>query len=805
MNFYSHGERNSQDGFIPTKPLISHLKQVTQRMLKNLSPVIGFTRIDSIRLIEMTRIAGIFHDFGKYTSFFQEYLQEAREHGSLKNHALISGILAFNYFKSKHPDPTDPRLLFPYFLYFCVRSHHSSLKNILIDPIKSLDWSTAAENLRRQKNDLLQHFTQIQEEYADTNFEILPEMLDIVEKEIKFIPGWLQTRLRTIEHYFFILYFFSLLIESDKIDASQTDSYQSKSLPEQAVNQYLKIFNNSSFINTQRESVKQKILDRLNEIDLNQHSLFTLTAPTGIGKTLTSLNFVLHLRERIFQHEKIEPLVIYTLPFINIIEQTVMEFEKVFKPYNIKIVKHHQYTDLFSDCDDISSAQLQMQLETWQGDLIVTTFVQLLQTIIGNRNSLLKKFHQMANSIIILDEVQNIDVKYWPLIGATFYYLSKYLNARIILMTATQPLIFETAVDHILDKESISLHNKIFQLLPDYANYFHQLKRTKLVPILNKKLIDEHEFLQLFQSHWQPNQSALIVMNTIASSLAVYSAIKNFLEKNHPKTRLFYLSTNIIPRCRQIVIYKIRKALGRGEKPILVATQCIEAGVDLDFDLGFRDLGPLDSVIQVAGRINRHGKKPIPAPLFVFEFKNDATQVYGAILPSRCKMVLQDNGQSEINEPEYLTLIQNYYTLIAGKDGKSMQVSIEIFEAMKKLRFTRLPEETELAVEDFQLIQSRLNYADVFVTINHTSERIRKNFQRLYLNENDPIKRREAYMKMKKNFHSHIISVPRKKLAELEHYKIFENMFYIPLNALDRFYNTESGFIHKPEETMLIF
>ncbi len=805
MDFFSHGEENENKEFIPTKRLIHHLQRVTERMTQNVSANTGFTKLDAVKLKVITQYAGMLHDFGKYTTFFQEYLRGNQSHGTLKNHALISGLLAFNFFKNYHPDPKDPQKIIPYFLYYCIRSHHGSLKNVLQEPMCSFEWVSLLQDLQLQKANIAQNISQIQQEYRIEGINIDLSFIEFPEKEIKFIPNWLQTRLASIENYFQILYLFSLLIEADKIDASKTNCYLTQPLPGNAVNHFIQQKAKTGQLNQKREEVRQKILNQLEQIDLKRHYIFTLTAPTGIGKTLASLNFVLHLREKIRKLEKIEPLVIYTLPFINIIEQTVREFEKVFKPYGIKITKHHQYTDLFNDTDDVPLPQLLMQLETWQGDLIVTTFVQLLQTIIGNRNSLLKKFHRLANSIIVLDEVQNIDVKYWPLIGATFYFLAKFLNARIIFMTATQPLIFKTATDHILAKESISLDDTIFQLLPDFTDYFHQLHRTKLVPQFETILKDEKDFLELFQSKWQPDRSALIVVNTIARSLSIFNAIQEYINEHCQGIRLFYLSTNIIPKCRQIVIHQIRKALQRGEKLILVATQCIEAGVDLDFDLGFRDLGPLDSIIQVAGRINRNDTRPNPAPLYIMEFEKDATQIYGAILPIRTKMVLQNFKQLEINEPDYLTLIQNYYELITNHDGKSMQASIEIYNAMKKLRFTRLQDESELAVQDFQLIDSRLNYADVYVTINPTAKRIFEQFKKYYLNESDPLKKQEAYLKLKKNFYIHIISVPKKKITDLENYKLFEDMYYIPQNKLEVYYDLNSGFIRKPDEAYLIF
>src|SRR5690606_1011918 len=201
--------------------------------------------------------------------------------------------------------------------------------------------------------------------------------------------------------------------------------------------------------NELRNYVRQNVTRKAYDDDTLETKLFTLSAPTGIGKTLTALEFALKLRSRIKQVTGYRPQIIYALPFINIIEQAVQEYEKVIK--DGRILAHYQLADIFSLEDQNTPGediernyhQQQMTWDTWQADIIITTFVQFFETLIGNRNRLIKNFNHFAGSINVLDEVQTLSIEKLPLIGAMLNYLAKYLDARIIIMTATQPKIFE--------------------------------------------------------------------------------------------------------------------------------------------------------------------------------------------------------------------------------------------------------------------------------------------------------------------------------------------------------------------------
>jgi CRISPR-associated endonuclease/helicase Cas3 len=256
------------------------------------------------------------------------------------------------------------------------------------------------------------------------------------------------------------------------------------------------------------------------------------------------------------------------------------------------MVTHHHLAKLLYEDEDVenesySTAVSQLLIEGWNAEVIVTTFVQFLETIIGARASSLRKLHNIAGAIIILDEVQSIDYKHWLLVHDCLEFLAKEFSATIILMTATQPLIFK--------KDEV---NELFDARPQFSERVElkvDLNGISLKDFLHKlnKIVDDN-----------PRKSVLVIMNTIASSVSVFHGL---IASKHKK---FYLSSEITPFERKQRIKDISKRLKAGKRTILVSTQVVEAGVDFDFHMVIRDLAPIDSLIQAAGRCNRNGKKP---------------------------------------------------------------------------------------------------------------------------------------------------------------------------------------------------
>ncbi|RPI17173.1 MAG: CRISPR-associated helicase Cas3' [Ignavibacteriae bacterium] len=792
MNYFSHSKVGNDGNVYGTKRLIDHINGVLEKAHLHYSSNLDLGYAEK-ELKDLLKIIIQFHDLGKYTSYFQNYLLKKNPVDyTLKQHARIGGLAAYNLLKEKN----EKQALLAMFLIFL---HHSQLS----EPLQILEKLNdhLIKIIEHQKVDLAKFITNIEKDMRLvklSNIIYYPE-----EKPIrKAMKEWVL-RNSTIQDYYLINYLFSLLIEADKLDASDTQIYNRKQIPAEAVSIYLNELDTTKSSLEQielRNKTRESVLKNLERNDILEKKLFTFTAPTGIGKTLTALDFSIKLKDKIRKKQNREAQIIYALPFINIIEQAYEVYRNVL-PDEIKLLAHYQYADAFEQLitydEEVSGYnQKIMTIDTWQCDVVITSFVQFLQTLIGNRNKLLKKFHHFAGSIIILDEVQTIRLEQLPLVGAALYYLSKYLDARIILMTATKPKIFELANNEILGKENEKAES--FELLEKHVEVFKKLHRTKLVPLIAEPVETDEAFInESFKKYWSDNKSCLIVVNTVNRSINLYSKLRKFVDENKMLNQIYYLSTNIIPIHRLNIIESIKKDLGNGEKPILVSTQCVEAGVDLDFDMGFRDLAPIDSIIQVAGRINRNNdKKKQFSPLYIFDFK-DCSKIYGTLTNTQTKEVFKNNDEfvNEINECDYLELIEKY--LSTRNEKESYSYSRNIFNSMKKLRYDG--DENDFPVSIFKVIKEQEFAESVFIEIDERAIQVKENFLKLSKKEIS----REQYESNKKDFNQRIITVPKNYLKSLKQEgnrtNLSDNLLIVPKELIKDYYNSEKGFIRKKE------
>jgi len=812
MQFYSHARKNNMGMMEPTKELKKHLDGVAANIRLNIHAHLNFN--DFQGRFENQHVLGVCHDIGKYTTWFQEYLIHGKnKNEQKKNHALISAVFSYNFIKEFTSDKITQ-----FIAYYCIKHHHG----LLITPTKQLNSSYQfgiAKNLDAQTGNILNNSKNaienlLKDKFERTNaFNLTEHYFQYNEREIRKTAHQLQKKSAKIDHYFMILYFFSLLIAADKIDAGEADDkFTIKPIASSQVNNYLKIKKNALLVDI-RSKAKDMIEGKLNEIDVEREKLFTITAPTGIGKTLAAINFALKLKEKISSIQNYQPQIIYCLPFINIIEQTYKVINDLFSNQGVRILKHHQYTDIWAmvDSKKVSNREAELskkllEVEDWQADVVLTTFVQLFHSIITNQNKMLKKFHRLAGAIIILDEIQSIKAEYWPLIGTVLYCMSEFLNSRFILMTATQPLIFDTANTNIEMFKDDKIRYKKLLNDEEIKYFFQQFDRTKLISLIekDKPIKNTDEFFTLFCKKWANSKSCLIVVNTISRSLKIFKKLQE--EKISP--HIYYLSTNLVPMHRKYVIRKISRLLKQGEKVILVSTQSIEAGVDLDFDMGFRDIGPLDSIIQVAGRINRNNRDGFKySPLYIINFEDDSRLIYGRLTIKTTLDVL--SGEKKyFFEKEYLDLIKKYYKQIVNS-STSFEESTKLFEAMKTLRFTKDAEEDVISIEDFQLIESiKSNYVDVYVPMTKKAAFALRIFRDEYLPCTNHIEKKKIYMQIKAIFNQYKISVPlqiaktlnanSQGINELIPNKLFviikENIGYINSKECNILYDYLTGF-----------
>ncbi|AEE90321.1 CRISPR-associated HD domain protein [Tepidanaerobacter acetatoxydans Re1] len=820
MQYLAHYDKGKQE----KQFLNEHLTSVATLAKTRVLPCVVFDDLDSSKIEEICYWTGYFHDLGKYSIYFQDYLQKGIS-SPLKNHAHISACFAYSYLSNKATSRFDSDKTLLFFIYTCIRLHHTSLK------CKGLfnygiweDLIPISKNISDKSNEIIKDLG-LAQDMSDEEFRALIDIEKFKANafSLERIPLMFNnSRISNPKWYFLLIYLFSMLIDTDKLDSANIKSEKISTVPPENVTSY--IFSkhgkksDTELINNREKARKSmiEVVESLSNDALKNVRFFTITAPTGIGKTLSSLQCALDLQQKIAETEGYTPRIITAIPFINIIEQNKLEYENVMGK-ECKIAVHHRLSDFGvakSKDETIPVDRVLLETESWEADVILTTFVQLFQSLFSSTNKMLKKINKLAGSIVILDEIQAIPEKYMPLIGASLQMIAKYYGTRFILMTATQPKILQFGSMLLQYTEKNSKQIESIELLPNHEEYFKCLTRTKFVPLL-ENVLDTEDFLDVFFNKWDYTKSCLIVVNTIKRSIDVYKKIKEELALRGFKLPVYYLSTNIIPLKRRDVIQEVKDLLESEQPVILVSTQTIEAGVDLDFDMAFRDFAPLDSLVQTAGRVNRQGKKGNYSPVYIIQLENDSHYIYDLSLREVTINLLKEllTAQEEIKETDYVSLTKRYYDLILkeGVDDASKRIWND---GILKLDFDKL--------EEFKLIESPGEVYDVFIekelsatnladayeqvlgykdSFDYDLSKIFPDFKSDQFEKTLNVFQRKALLRLiMAKMHDYIIQVRVSRLKEnrpvefKERGNIESSLYWVPPTKCDDYYDEDTGF-----------
>lgn len=379
---------------------------------------------------------------------------------------------------------------------------------------------------------------------------------------------------------------------------------------------------------------------------------FTLTAPTGSGKTLAMLKFAL-------EHANKHGLkrIVLAVPFLTVIEQTARIYREVFNafPGNF-VLEHHSLAGLGPeveqrDAEGANERQRRLLAENWDAPIVLTTNVQLLESLFSNRPSCCRKLHNLMNSVILFDEAQGLPQHLAVPTLAALSHLSAAYRSTVVFATATQPA-FDT-LNEAVKKHAVCGWQPI-EVVPEHPVLFAALERVLVRwPETGKK----HTWAQLAVELRDVDQ-ALVVVNLKRHALALLNELTG-------TESVFYLSTNLCAEHRRAVLNRVRKHLKYGKACRLISTQCVEAGVDLDFPLVYRALAPLEAIAQAAGRCNREGRMNGMGRVVVFEpdeveswrRRYPTHTYYQAAEVTRTLLVLQ-RGALDINDP---ALFRDYY------------------------------------------------------------------------------------------------------------------------------------------------
>jgi len=790
----------------PDKLLVEHLHRVGEICRSCVKE--KKLNIDDVDLLkDAIYLIGITHDLGKATDYFQKYIMEKNEKKkkSLKakditHHGLLSALFSYavmrEYLNQRELKDGLLAEYLPIMSFLAVKRHHGNLLNA-IDEIKDID-------IEKEK---ILKLAEVQIKSIDKN-ELCKILEDLISREgiklkidlgtiISYIENDEIKNLRRKEKdfirglydkgnlfpYFIFQFIYSSLLDADKTDAGLDGIILDRiSVSSSLVDDYREakgFVSNQDNINGLRNEIYNEAMQRINEWNLNSRIL-SLNVPTGTGKTLTALSLSLKLRERLENDLKIKPRIIYALPFLSIIDQNYKVFENVVGRGKDNVdsrllLKHHHLAEVKyrAEEDEYRVDKSLLLLEGWNAEIIVTTFWQLFNTLFSNRNKQLRKFNKIVNSIIILDEVQAVPHRYWLLIHDSLNLICEKFNTYIVFITATQPLIFDESKGEI---DEISKKKK---------EYFKKLNRIELLPRLEKELtIAEFNSLLSEELIKKNEKDFLIVLNTISSAQETYKYIKRLQLDN---TKTFFLSTNVIPKTRLARINEIKESKkSPRQRKVIVSTQLIEAGVDIDADIVYRDFAPLDSINQVAGRCNRNSSKGEKGTVSIFILKDERKAfyryIYDPILISTTLDILRPI-EGPIKESEFLDLNNKYFKALKLAMGD--RESKDCLDRIAGLAFKDLNESFKLIEEDYPKV-------DVFVELDDEAENIWKQYLEMQ-SEKDHQERTKKYLKIKKEFSEYVISAEEKFAHSLVDSEL--GIGYISRAEISNYYDDDTGFM----------
>ncbi|MBI4001738.1 MAG: CRISPR-associated helicase Cas3' [Nitrospira defluvii] len=604
-------------------------------------------------------LIGLLHDLGKYSNKFQAYLKsavglinqdedESVDVRGLKgkvDHSTAGAQLVWEELSKQG----QIGQVVGQVLSLCIASHHSGL----IDCLSSDTSRPVEDNFTRRisKSDSKTHIQEVMTKMdvsIEKRFRELVEdsgLIDNLKESIRQLAlrdgGTDKSQVVSFKIGLLVRLLFSCLIDADRTNTADFESpkaakkrlngrYIHWDVLIERLEQKLRSFGAPNPIDKIRDQISDHCRDNASRVN----GIYTLTVPTGGGKTLASLRFALHHAKKWGMDR-----IIYIVPFTTIIDQNaevVRAILELSEEDRGRIVLEH-HSNLTPEEQGWKEKIL---TENWDSPVVYTTSVQLLEALFGAGTRGARRMHQLANSVLVFDEVQTIPVNCAHLFSNAINFLVEHCGSTAVLCTATQPLL------NRVDKDKGALRfvdgNEI---MPDVKQLFDDLKRVEVLNQRKPGGWTNEEIVRLALEEVDKSGSCLVVVNTkkIAKALFQYCQGKTSVP-------IYHLSTNMCPTHRKSILGQLRELLSQpASKLICFSTQLIEAGVDIDFGSVIRLTAGLDSIAQAAGRCNRHKRKPIGRVHVV----NAADETLDMLKDIRCGRDVTDRLLSEASTGEW--------------------------------------------------------------------------------------------------------------------------------------------------------
>ncbi|WP_314283095.1 CRISPR-associated helicase Cas3' [Haemophilus sputorum] len=625
-------------------------------------------------------LLGLMHDFGKYSRKFQKYIhnetglfnpdlddEESTPNGSKVDHSTAGAQWIYRELR-KFGATQGIGELFGQMMGLCIASHHGEGLIDCLDGEGNAIWKKRVE-----KDDELTHLVECEhnadEAIKQKAHELVGEnLIRSLLNAVKPILSDQTTNNKIKEFYLGCLtrFLFSCLIDADRINSSDFEREAQKEVRrlvekpdwQSAIDKLegkLAVFENRYPIDEIRRRISDDCLKRATD----SQGIYTLTVPTGGGKTLASLRYALHHAQK---HNL--DRIIYIIPYTSIIDQNAQAVREILG--EDWVLEHHSNLE-----PEKQSWQDKLLAENWDKPIVFTTMVQFLDAWFGGGTRGARHIHPMTNAVLIFDEIQTLPVKCVHLFCNVLNWLTTFGKSTAVLCTATQPLLGELGLQNFPEekRESISVRGllrlsenaEIMGKHQDLDKLFDELSRVEIQ--FNERVggWNVKEAGTFLLKQFQTTQSCLFIVNTKKWAQELYQYCK---AQNVPSEALFHLSTHQCAAHRKAIFDTIKARLKNKDPVICISTQLIEAGVDISMACVIRALGGLDSIAQAAGRCNRHGEKEGKGQVWVLNLQE---QNFTQILPdiqagkTHAERVFRHFAGQDILQPAAMERYFEYY------------------------------------------------------------------------------------------------------------------------------------------------
>lgn len=511
-------------------------------------------------------IAGLLHDFGKYSSSFQNVLMHTQTN---IDHAICAA--AYLHFLGKTENKKAYRMIAE-----VTAAHHGALRSYAALKPELDEICRAAPD---EKTALICSSGKKPALIGRKDYESAQKAFACDFPEFKFIKLEMPVSEEAAREMLRTRMLFSCLVDADYSASAGADSYEPSGLKSKealdCLYSYMKALRAGSSANKSLNAVRDEVFQKCGDAGDMPSGMFKLTAPTGVGKTLALLHFALRHCARNGKRR-----IILVLPFLTLTEQSQKVYEKLIP----NILCDHSQSRLSEEERTLAAR--------WEAPFIITTSVRFFESLFSSRPKDCRKLHNIAESVILFDEAQSLPPELCAQTMRAASALCSDYGCTVVLSTATQPEF--SALAGAQDIE-------FTEILPECAEYYNKLNRVNV----NWKIREESP-LNDIAAEMAEKSSVCAIVNLRRHARELFDLLKSRLE-NGDEDGVYYISTDLCPAHRSKIIETIAMRLQKGLPCRVVSTQCIEAGVDLDFEYMYRALAPLESIIQAAGRCNRNG------------------------------------------------------------------------------------------------------------------------------------------------------------------------------------------------------